>query len=90
VSLRNLGQTYSQLHRFDEAADSLQESLDVAREVGDRWSEGRSLELLGLVIERTRGMDAAMACWREALAIFSELGDPRAEKVRSLLAKTPL
>jgi tetratricopeptide (TPR) repeat protein/transcriptional regulator with XRE-family HTH domain len=88
VSLRNLGQTFSQLHRFDEATDSLQESLDVAREVGDRWGEGRSLELLGLVIERTRGVAAAMACWSEALAIFSELRDPRVEKVRSLLATT--
>lgn len=86
VSLRNLGQTYTLLHRFDEAADSLQESLDVAREVGDRWGEGHSLELLGLVIERTQGTEAAMACWHEALAIFSELGHPRADRVRSLLA----
>jgi hypothetical protein len=29
-----------------------------------------------------------MACWSEALAIFSELRDPRVEKVRSLLATT--
>jgi hypothetical protein len=31
-----------------------------------------------------------MACWHESLAIFSELGHPRADKVRSLLATTSL
>jgi tetratricopeptide (TPR) repeat protein len=80
-----LGQVYSDLHRFDEAIDRYQQSLAICRDVGHRWGEARSLQLLGLPLQKTEGVEAARACWAEALQIFTELGALEAEEVRDLL-----
>ena len=41
-----------------------------------RGGEGRSLNLLGLALQNTQGVEAAGACWQEALHILAELGLP--------------
>jgi len=41
-----------------------------------------SFDYLGLALQHARGMDAARACWQEALTIFTELGVPEANEVR--------
>jgi hypothetical protein len=44
------------------------------------------LEALGAALQQTQGNEAARTCRDEALTIFTELGNPQAEKVRVLIA----
>jgi tetratricopeptide (TPR) repeat protein len=85
-SLYALGEVYCDLGRFDEAIHYAQQSLAINREFGSRGGEGRSLNLLGLALQNTQGIEAALACWQAALHILAELGLPQAEEVRDRLA----
>jgi hypothetical protein len=46
-ALGHLSDTYSWLGRFEEAFSPALRQLSVAREIGDRWAEGNSLNSLG-------------------------------------------
>lgn len=61
------------------------EAVAVAREIGNRQGEGIALYTLGKVPHDTGEKLAARGSWRRALAIFEELGAPRATKVRARL-----
>jgi tetratricopeptide (TPR) repeat protein len=58
-SLRYLGMAHTQLTRYADAVDHLQQSLDVYRELGDGWGQGNVLTNLGIVDVRTGRMDEA-------------------------------
>ncbi len=85
VALANLGETYRCLGRFDEAIDHCHQALMIHREVGARHGEARTLDYLGLAVQHTEGAEAARVSWREAFAIFTELGAPEADEVRARL-----
>jgi predicted ATPase/DNA-binding SARP family transcriptional activator len=57
------------------------EALALARSAGDRASEARALDLLGLVAHDLNDFPAAVASHEAALAIRRDLGDPYAEAV---------
>jgi tetratricopeptide (TPR) repeat protein len=88
--LRSIGTTHIGLRRFEEAIDCLQQALAIHQETGDRYNEAWSLRYLGLgfTFLYAQGMEAALACWQEALTIFTELGVPEADEIRILLART--
>jgi tetratricopeptide (TPR) repeat protein/transcriptional regulator with XRE-family HTH domain len=85
VSLTDLGRVYCDLRRFEDAIDCEDRSLAIAREIGHRSGEARALEILGVAIHHTQGVEAARGYWREALRIFAGLGAPQADEVRGLL-----
>jgi tetratricopeptide (TPR) repeat protein/transcriptional regulator with XRE-family HTH domain len=89
IALHNLGEAYREPGQFAEAIDYYQQALASHREAGARYFEGRALDCLGFVLERTQDVNAAQACWREAFAIFAELGVPEADEVRARLEEGP-
>ncbi|MFI6302925.1 BTAD domain-containing putative transcriptional regulator [Amycolatopsis thailandensis] len=88
IALNNLGDICRELGRLDDAIGYLEPALAVNRAACNRWGEAWALTSLGKVL-RDRGHPAeARAHWHDALAIFDELGDPRAEEVHSYLEQT--
>jgi len=83
--LNDLGKVFCELRRFEDAVDCEQQALAIAREVSDRLGEGRALNLLGVALRHTQGLEAARGCWQEALRIFAGLGAPQAEELRARL-----
>jgi tetratricopeptide (TPR) repeat protein len=88
-TLVKLGDTYARMHRPEEALANFEEALQTRREIGDRWGEAETLHSRGRVLLATGEAEAAREAWRHALAIFTELDDPRAEDVQALLTSTP-
>jgi tetratricopeptide (TPR) repeat protein len=88
-TLVKLGDTYARMHRPEEALANFEEALRTRREIGDRWGEAETLHSRGRVLLATGEAEAAREAWRHALAIFTELDDPRAEDVQALLTSTP-
>jgi predicted ATPase/DNA-binding SARP family transcriptional activator len=64
------------LGRYSEAEESLQESLTLARERGERWYEAMAGEFLGRVAIEQGAYNQARQYLGEALAIMRQLGDP--------------
>ncbi|HET6857125.1 MAG TPA: BTAD domain-containing putative transcriptional regulator [Streptomyces sp.] len=54
--------------------------------IGGEWRRGTVLTVLGKALAGISQSVRAEACWREALAIYEELGSPEAAEVRALLA----
>jgi tetratricopeptide (TPR) repeat protein/transcriptional regulator with XRE-family HTH domain len=88
-TLVKLGDTYAHMHRPEEALANFEQALETRREIGDRWGEAETLHSRGRVLLDTGEPEAAREAWRHALAIFTDLDDPRAEDVRALLTSTP-
>lgn len=84
-ALTHLGEAFVGLRRHDDAGGHLVEGLRLAREIGDRHGEVLALDNLGTVHERTGSPDQADRCWRTALVIYDDLGDPRADELRTRL-----
>ena len=75
LALNNLGSTYVELQRFDEAITCYQQSLAIWRETGDRYGEGQTLNNLGNAYQEMGQRDRAVRCWREAAAAMRDAGD---------------
>jgi hypothetical protein len=58
------------------------------REAGDRCNQGMVLHLLGGTARELGNLDDARRYWTEALEIFEELDDPRADELRGRLSAT--
>ncbi len=61
---------------YDAAASLLEESLALARAVGDPLATAKALYLLGNVAEDLDDLDGVEARYEEALALFREVRDP--------------
>ena len=71
-----LGDAYGRAGRMDEAVSSGQRALDLARRLGQRGDEARTLYLLGNIHRCGMSADASQARkdYQEALALAHELG----------------
>ena len=67
------------------AMDLEQWSLDRFRALGDQWEEANVLDYLGTIHERLGHLEQAQTHWRQALALFDEIGD--AHKLTALRTK---
>ncbi len=78
--------------QLEDAATSATEAVRLSRQSGSRRNEARALAILGHVHRRHEDPDQARECWRNAAAMFAELGHPQASEVvadlRSLGAET--
>ena len=70
------GLLYLMLHDFETAESVLLESLEHRRNVGNRFGEGNTLQVLGTVHVQSAKPDEALECFRQAVSIFSELDNP--------------
>src|SRR5574341_134716 len=84
-SLSSIAQTLRHLHRLDEATDYCKKALSAAREVGNRQGEALALYTLGKIQHDAGHTASGRRSWRQALAIFEELGAPQAAEVRTRL-----
>ena len=60
-------------------------ALAIHRHTGHRLGQARTLLVLGRALSHTQGADAARPHWRQALALFADIGAPEADQVRTLL-----
>jgi Tfp pilus assembly protein PilF len=74
-TLGSLGLVYIALGDYPEAKVNLEKALAIAREVGDRQSEGRHLGSLGVI---SRGMQS-IEYFDQALEIARSRGDRNGE-----------
>ncbi|MEV7419459.1 BTAD domain-containing putative transcriptional regulator [Streptomyces sp. NPDC089919] len=57
------------------------------RGIGGEWRRATVLTVLGQALQGLGQTDRARACWREAYAIFEQLGSPELAAVRALLTR---
>ncbi|MFE9123072.1 BTAD domain-containing putative transcriptional regulator [Streptomyces sp. NPDC007172] len=69
-----------------QAAANAEMALTVLRGIGGEWRRGNVLTVLGQALAGIGHAGRAQVCWRDALAIFEELGSPEADQVRALLS----
>ena len=69
----------------DQAIQHAHHAMALHRASGHRLGHARTLVTLGRTLHRSSGADAATASWRQALALFTDIGTPEADDVRALL-----
>ncbi|MCU0540803.1 MAG: DUF3160 domain-containing protein [Oscillatoriaceae cyanobacterium Prado104] len=86
--LYNLGMAYDIFNRRKKAIEYFQQSLNIARQIGDRLREGRCLGSLGisylaLALEKDNRTNEdyqdALKCYEESLAIAQQIADLRGQ-----------
>jgi DNA-binding SARP family transcriptional activator/tetratricopeptide (TPR) repeat protein/DNA-binding XRE family transcriptional regulator len=71
---------------LDSAAENGARALAVHHQTGHRLGAARTHVVLGGVLARAEGTAAALADWRAAVDIFTDVGSPEAARVRTLMA----
>lgn len=71
----NLGTAYSALGNYTQAIDYYQQSLTIAREIGDRQGEGNWLGNLGAAYHSLGDYPQAIDYYQQSLAIAREISD---------------
>ena len=85
----NLGYVHHKRARHDQAVHCYRRALDLHRVLGDRYDEAEVLANLGDTWQAAGDVHNAQLAWRDALAIFDELGHPDASRLRTALAGLP-
>ena len=67
------------------ALASFRAALALATQAGDRFEQARALDGIARVLATAGRRDQARDHWQRALAIFSDLGVPEADRVRDHL-----
>ncbi|MER8084029.1 BTAD domain-containing putative transcriptional regulator [Streptomyces sp. NPDC058316] len=70
-----------------QAASKAEMALTVLRGIGGEWRRGNVLTVLGHALGGIGQSGRALVCWREALAIYEDLGSDEAAEVRRLLMR---
>ena len=78
LALNTMGRVYYAMQQYDEAMDLWQRSLDLARDIGDRAGESRTMLNFGLLCLTRGEPDKASIYFRDSLDISKELGHRRA------------
>jgi DNA-binding SARP family transcriptional activator/Tfp pilus assembly protein PilF len=80
-----LAAAHLDLGDHDTAIEHARQALSVHRQTGYRLGHAQTLVVLGHAL-RHQDTEAARSCWREALALFGELGSPDTDQIRALLS----
>ncbi|MGW5053947.1 ATP-binding protein [Actinokineospora sp. NPDC004072] len=86
-TLIKVSDTYRKQRSIPAALNASVEALRIRREIGDRWGEAEVLHHQGHILLDDGQTVRTARAWVKAEAIFDELGDPRANDVRSDLAQ---
>ncbi len=73
ATLHTVGAASQQLGRLDEALESYQAGLTLAKRLGDRYQEALCHRAIGDVLEQSEGMDSATPHWLAALNLYRDL-----------------
>ncbi|MFS8097649.1 tetratricopeptide repeat protein [Lentzea alba] len=85
ILLNNIGEVYRGLADFPSAVSYVDRALETFRRIGDLFGQAESLDNLGLALEGLGDRRGAEKCWVESVTLFEELGEPKADEVRSRL-----
>ncbi|MFJ5924742.1 ATP-binding protein [Kitasatospora sp. NPDC092948] len=88
VILNNLGEVHLRLDQAERAHDFYFQAQKISDESGDRDNYGTSLSGLGDTLDAMGRTAEAVSYWRTAHAVLSEIGSPKAAKVRELIRKS--
>jgi CHAT domain-containing protein/Tfp pilus assembly protein PilF len=76
---KSLGLTLWEMSDLPAADEALARGLDLARRLGLAWQEADVRSNQCLVLHARVGVQPAVACYREALALFHQLGETKDE-----------
>jgi DNA-binding SARP family transcriptional activator len=85
MTLFRLAEVDISAHKMARAASNAEMALTTLRGIGGEWRRANVLTALGRALSGIGQRGRAQVCWREALAVFTELGSPEATEVRTLL-----
>ncbi|HUQ56025.1 AfsR/SARP family transcriptional regulator [Lentzea sp.] len=85
ILLNNIGEVYRGLLDFPTAVSYVERALETFRAIGDLYGQAESLDNLGLALHGLGDRRGAEKCWLESVTLFEELGEPKADEVRSRL-----
>jgi DNA-binding SARP family transcriptional activator len=85
MTLFRLAEVHLAAGRWRQSAAHVEQSLVILRKVGGDWRTANALTLLGRALVGMGQRVRAVACWNDALGIFTALGSPEAQDVRLLL-----
>jgi DNA-binding SARP family transcriptional activator/Tfp pilus assembly protein PilF len=68
-----------------QAVEHAHQALAIHRQASHRLGQARALVILGHALRHTGRTEAALLCWQQALALFTDIGAPDADQVRDLL-----
>jgi|SRR5579884_329156 len=80
-ALNELAETHLALGNLDRAHQHAERSAALSAEVGCRLEQAKALRVLGDVLRLEVGEQAALPHWREAHALFVEIGSPEARQL---------
>ena len=75
----NLGNIYTDLGKYDKAAEYYEKTLAIRKDLKDALGEGQTLNNLGMVYHTWGQNDKALECLERAASIASETKDPKGE-----------
>jgi tetratricopeptide (TPR) repeat protein len=78
-ALENLGDSFKEVRRFEEAIDCYQQGLAICEESGNRYGGAGLLNGLAHAYTGMRRFEEAINCYQQVLAIAEETGDRRTE-----------
>ncbi len=81
ISTGNLGTAYYFVGEYQKAFRYYEKALTIAKEIGDRKSEGEQLGNLGNVYRVTDELEKSIEYYEKALTIAKEIGDRRNESI---------
>jgi DNA-binding SARP family transcriptional activator/tetratricopeptide (TPR) repeat protein len=82
-TLTNIGQVRLKLRQHQDAAEMGRQAVELSRAAGDQAQEAAALHLLGQTLAAGGLTEEARPQALAALAIYEDLGDPRAGQVRA-------
>jgi DNA-binding SARP family transcriptional activator len=82
IALRGTGDGHAGLGNYTEAATHYDAARQLARHIGDPYQEALTIARTAETALHTQGPEAARIHFRQALAIFEQLGVPEAEQTR--------
>jgi tetratricopeptide (TPR) repeat protein len=85
TSLNSLGEVLLAMGRLAEASELCAAALDTAAQIGEKYEQARAHDGLARISLASGEAGKARSHWQEALTLFTELGAPETEAVRTLL-----
>ncbi|MBV1854780.1 ATP-binding protein [Catellatospora tritici] len=86
-TLNALGETLLDLARPADALERHRAALAVTARTGDRCEHARALDGMAAALDASGDRSAAHDHWTRALAVYTDLGLPQADRVRDRLAQ---
>jgi tetratricopeptide (TPR) repeat protein/transcriptional regulator with XRE-family HTH domain len=87
-ALNSLGEMLLATGQPDRARAEHNAALDLAARTGDKYQQARAHHGIGQACRAGGDVGGACRHWQQALALFTELGTPEADQVRTQLARS--